>query len=88
MASHLVSLILLNAWFAWCLVWDVGTLGNTISGCTTQDPRGLFVWLRARVRPSVVHVGWYINGLWCWFCYESCCPMLGFAQKKLPGSLK
>ena len=25
----------------WCLFqgWDVGTLGNTLSGCVTQDPR-------------------------------------------------
>ena len=40
-ASHVLS----SAWFAWCLVfvflqgWDVGTLGNTLSGCITQDPR-------------------------------------------------
>ena len=69
MASHLVSLILVSARFAWHLVWDVGTLSNTLSGCATQDPRVVpqrlvlstpltfFVWLRARVRPSVVHVG-------------------------------
>ena len=38
-ASHLVSLILVSALFAWCLVSDVGTLGNTLSGCATQDPR-------------------------------------------------
>ena len=38
-ASHLVSLILVSAWFARCLVWDIGTLGNTLSGCVTQDPR-------------------------------------------------
>ena len=36
--------VLLSAWFAWCLGclfqgWDVGTLGNTLSGCVTQDPK-------------------------------------------------
>ena len=43
MVSHLVSRILPSAWFAWCLVFvsgmDVGTLGNTLRGCVTQDPR-------------------------------------------------
>ena len=55
----------------WCLFsgWDIGTLGNTIIGCVTQDPRvgpseasaihlTHFVWLRAQESPSVVHVGW------------------------------
>ena len=40
MGSCLVSHVLLSAWFAWCLFqgWDIGTLGNTLSGCVTQDP--------------------------------------------------
>ena len=54
--------------------WDVGTLGNTLSGCVTQDPRvgaseasaihstHPVTWLHAQVSPSVVHVGWYTNG--------------------------
>ena len=48
--------------------WDVGTLGNTLSGCVTQDPSvgpstppTLFVSLRARVSPGVARVGWYTN---------------------------
>ena len=67
MASHLVSLILVSAWFAWCLVWDVGTLSNTLikwvchsgpqggpSEACAVHPTHL---LRLVVRPSVVHVG-------------------------------
>ena len=36
--SHLVSHSLLSVW---CLLqgWDVGTLGNTLSGSVTQDHR-------------------------------------------------
>ena len=44
--SCLVSHILFNAWFAcmhgvWCLFQGlhIGTLGNTLSGCVTQDTR-------------------------------------------------
>jgi len=60
----------------WCLFqgWNVGTLGNTLSGCVTWDPRvgpseacavhptHPVLLLRERVSPSVVHVGWYTNG--------------------------
>ena len=42
MVSRLVSYTCL----AWCIVsgvlfqgWDSGTLGNTLSGCVTHDPR-------------------------------------------------
>ena len=58
----------------WCSFqgWDVGTLGNTFSGCVTQDPRVghseacaipliLMVRLHALVSPSVVHEGCYTN---------------------------
>ena len=33
-----ISHILLSAWFAWFQGWNVGTLGNTLSGCVSQDP--------------------------------------------------
>ena len=63
MVSH-VSGLVHGLHGVWCSFqgWSVGTLGNTLSGCVTQDsrvlstPLTLFAWLHAQVRPSVVHV--------------------------------
>ena len=37
---HILSYIVHSLYGVWCLFqgWVVGTLGNTLSGCVTQDP--------------------------------------------------
>ena len=85
MVSHFwshVSCLVHGLHGVWCSFqsWDVGTLGSTLgstlSGCVTQDPKvspseacaiistqlTMFICLCSRVSPSVVHVGLYTNG--------------------------
>ena len=75
MVSRLFSCVLLSAWFAWCLVftsgmgcWHTGQHNQWVCHSGPQGrplkallstPLTLFAWLCVRVRPSVVHVGWY-----------------------------